>query len=341
MDAPAAPYAPSWYDRLQAWIERRTDLGWTFWVVAGVAVAVVSNILAWLAGHVQSGVLDPYINSGAAYLAITYGGMHYLDGAAARGWRAFRPAAELTDAEAERFAYELTTMPARPALMATGIGVVMALVYTVSQYGRPLDLDDQPVLFLLSIVVSTVGFVGTAGLYYHALHQLRVIGRAHRFVGSIDPLHLSPLNAFAGVTAATGVLLLALGYLFLPTNPLPLANPVNIATGVVSNVLAIACFVLPLLGIHDAIGAAKARRLAEVNGLLADRLRDLHDRATQRDLTDADQLDSQLTSLVTERRLVSDAPTWPWDSQTLRGFSAAIVIPIVLWLTYRLLEQAL
>jgi hypothetical protein len=139
----------------------------------------------------------------------------------------------------------------------------------------------------------------------------------------------------------TGVLLLGLGYLFLPTNPLPLANPVNIATAVVSNVLAVACFVVPLIGIHDAIVAAKARRLATINGLLADRLGELHDRAARADLTDADQLDSQLASLRAERELVASAPTWPWDPQTLRGFSAAVIIPIVLWVVYRLLERTL
>jgi hypothetical protein len=341
VDAAASPYAPSWYDRLQDRVESRTGLGWAFWVVAGLLVASASNGLAWLVGHVPVGVFDPYVNSGAAYFAITYGGMHYLDTAAGRAWRTFRPATELPDDEAARFAYELTTMPARPALMATLIGVGMTIAYTVSQYGRPFTIESQPVLLLLSIVVSTVGFVGTAGMYYHALHQLRVIGRVHRYVGSIDPLHLSPLHAFAGVTAATGILLLALGYLFLPTNPLPLANPVNVATGIVSNVLAVACFVVPLIGIRDAIAGAKATRLAEVNGLLASRLGDLHDRAARGDLTSADQLDSQLTSLRAERELVAAAPTWPWDPQTLRGFSAAIVIPIVLWLVYRLLERTL
>jgi hypothetical protein len=77
VDALAPPYAPSWYDRLQSLVDRRTGLGWGSWVIAGFVVALASNLLAWLTGHVPWGVVDPYINSGAAYFAITYGGMHF------------------------------------------------------------------------------------------------------------------------------------------------------------------------------------------------------------------------------------------------------------------------
>ena len=220
-------------------------------------------------------------------------------------------------------------------------GVVAAAIFIVGQYGRPFDLTDTPVMFLASAATITVGFVGTAGLFYHSLHQLRVIGRAHRFVDAVDILHLAPLHAFARVTSATGIVLLAIGYLAIPTNPVPLSNPVVIGTAIAATVLAIICFVAPLVGMHDAIAAEKSRRLAAVNGLLAGALADLHRRAAARDLTDADELETQLSSLYAERALISAAPTWPWEPQTVRGFTAAIVIPIALWLVNRFLEQAL
>ena len=102
VDALAAPYPPSWYDRLQDWIERRTGLGWGFWVIAEIAIAVAVNGLAWLVGYVPVGVVDPYVTSGEPYLVIGYGGMHYLDSAAGRAWRAFRPSTVLDDADAAR-----------------------------------------------------------------------------------------------------------------------------------------------------------------------------------------------------------------------------------------------
>lgn len=341
VDAAPSPYAPSWYDRLQTWVERRVGPPWLAYIGAFVVIAGVLDAIAWLSGFVAPGELDPYINSGAAYMVIGYAGMHVLDVSAARAWRAFRPATRLDDAASDRFAYELTTMPARPALVATLVGLAVSLVYVVSQYGRPFDLGRQPVLFALSVLVVTIGFVGTAGAFYHSIHQLRAIGRAHRFVGDVDLLHLGPLHAFAGVTATTGILLLVIGYLAIPTNPSPTSNPVVIAIAVASIGLAIACFAIPLVGIRAVIGAERSRRLGTVNRLLGEGLAELHRRAEARDLTDADPLSKQLASLMSERDLVARVPTWPWAAQTLQGFTAAIVIPVALWLTYRFLERAL
>jgi hypothetical protein len=341
VDALAPPYPPSWYDRLQDSVERRTGVGWVFWVIAGIVIAVAFNGIAWVLGYVPVGVIDPYITSGGPYLVIGYGGMHYLDTAAGRAWRTFRPATGLDDDEAARFGYELTTMPARPAIIATLVGLVVAGVYLVSQYGHPFDLETQPVLYGLVVVIVTVGFMGTVGMLYHSVRQLRVISRAHRYLLPIDPLHLTPLHAFAGVTAATGIVLLAIGYLAIPTNPVSTENPAVLAAAIATSVLAVACFIVPLLGIHATIAAAKATRLTDVNRLLAVGLTDLHERAERRDLSDADVLDKQLASLLAERQLVAAAPTRPWDPQTLRGFSAAVIIPIALWLTYRLLERSL
>jgi hypothetical protein len=337
----APPYPPSWYDRLQTWIEDRAGPAWAFYLFVVLAIAIVLNVVVWLVGYVPPGTFDLYVNSGAAYVVIGYAGMHYLDTAARRAWTAFRPMTRLDEAEAERFAYELTTMPAGPALAATVLGVAISAVFVVSQYGRPFDLDDEPILFVASVVLVTLGFVGTIGTLYHSFHQLRLISRAHRFVDTIDPLNLEPLHAFARVTGATGIVLLAIAYLAIPTNPLPLGNPAVVVTTVAANVLAIACFVVPLVGMHDAIAAEKAGRLARVNGLLADGLTELHGRVEQRDLSDADALNKQLSSLLAEREVIISAPTWPWAPQTLRGFSAAIVIPIGLWLIYRFLERAL
>jgi hypothetical protein len=183
--------------------------------------------------------------------------------------------------------------------------------------------------------------VGTAGTFYHSLHQLRAISRAHRFVDSVDALHLEPLHAFARVTAATGILLLAIGYLAIPTNPLSVGNPVVVAIAVAAIGLAIACFLVPPVGMHGVIAAEKSRRLVAVDRLLADGPTELHRRAEQRDLSDADPLSKQLTSLMSERDLIARVPTWPWAPQTVQGFIAAIVIPLALWLAYRFLEQAL
>jgi hypothetical protein len=162
-----------------------------------------------------------------------------------------------------------------------------------------------------------------------------------RYLGPIDPLHLDPLHAFANVTATSGVVLLAIGYLAVLTNPYASSNPTVIAFLTATTGLAVISFVVPLLGIHDAIVAEKSRRLDAVRVPIGLTLADLHRRVAARDLSDADALDKNLSSLLAEREVLLRVPTWPWAAGTLRGFITALVLPIVIGLVVRILGQAM
>ena len=207
------------------------------------------------------------------------------------------------------------------------------------QYGRPFDLARGPIAFVVGLPATCVVFAGTWALVYHSFHQLRVIGRAYRYVESIDLLHLERSHAFARVTAATGLALLALGYIGLATNPDALSNPQVLAWAVLTTAAAVACFVVPLNGIHELIAAEKSRRLEAVERLLGRVLDDLHLRAERGDVSDASAVNDQISSLLAERDVLARVSTWPWSPGTLRGFGTAIVLPIALWLVYRVLDQ--
>jgi hypothetical protein len=230
-------------------------------------------------------------------------------------------------------------MPVRPVFVCVLLGIVTAVSFFVLQYGRPFDLARGPIAFVLGLPATCVIFAGTWALVYHSLHQLRVIGRAHRYVESIDLLHLERSHAFASVTAATGLALLALGYVGLTTNPDALSNPQILAWAVLTTVVGVACFFVPLNGIHGLIAAEKSRRLEAVERLLDRVLDDLHLRAERGDVSDASAVNDQITSLLSERDVLARVSTWPWSPGTLRGFGTAIVLPIALWLVYRVLDQ--
>ena len=106
-------------------------------------------------------------------------------------------------------------------------------------------------------------------------------------------------------------------------------------------VLAVACFVLPLSGMQRRIAGEKARRLSAVSHRLDAALADLARRNDERDLSDADAVHANLTSLIAERELIAHTSTWPWSTGTLRGFSTAVLLPVALWLVFRVLEQVL
>jgi hypothetical protein len=230
------PYPPSWIDRLQAWIDALPAPAWVVYLVVFLCVAVANHVVAWIEGYVPVGSFDASFSSSAFFLVIGYGGIQLLDRISAGAWTRFRPLTSLNDGEAGRVAYELTTMPVRPVLVCVLLGVVTAGTYYVLQYGRPLELARGPIAFILGFPATCVIFAGTWALVYHSLHQLRVIGRAHRYVESIDLLHLERSHAFASVTAATGLALLALGYTGLATNPDALSNPQVLAWAVLTTV---------------------------------------------------------------------------------------------------------
>ena len=340
MNASPAAYAPSWVDRLFDRIEALPGPTWITYALAGLLVDVMVNAAAWADGYVPVGTFDPLVNSLAVYVVVDFAAIHYLDAAAGRAWPTFRTAVEVADLEAERIAYELTTMPAGPALGASIAGALGAIVYFIGQYGAPFDLA-RPLILVAAAAISTVSFAGAGVFVYHTIRQLRLISRLHGYVTSVDLLDLEPLHGFAGVTAATGVILLGIVYLSAATDPATFSNPALLTFLVAVVALSVACFVVPLYGIHVRIVAEKSLRLAAAGRRLDLALRDLHQRADQNDLREADAVNKHLSSLLAERDMLRRIATWPWAPETVRGFATALVLPVVLWLSVRVLERVI
>ncbi len=338
MNAPAVPYAPSWVDRLIDRIDSSGVPPWVVYAVLFVAVAVVANAAAWVDGGLDVGAFDSYQTSLAIYVVVGYAGIHYLDHAAARAWSTFRPALSIDDESARALSYQLTTMPATTTLVWT-LGAVVACILYFAFPATAVDFTREPVTLTVTIAISLVSFIGTGLLGYHSIHQLRLVGRVHGYVETVDLLHLDPLHAFSGVTAATGILLISIVYVSVLTDPATFANPALFVLLGFTVLLATSCFVVPLWGTHVRIVAEKARRLAAVNKRLNRALEDLDRKADAGDLTDADAFNKHLSSLITQRDVVARTPTWPWQPETLRGFTTALVLPVILWVVFRLLER--
>jgi hypothetical protein len=189
--------------------------------------------------------------------------------------------------------------------------------------------------------VAAIAYVTGAVLVYHTIRQLRLISRLPGLVERIDLLDAGPLHAFSAVTALTGALFVAAAYFSVLTDPTTFTNPAVAGVNAFALVLAVACFVLPLSGMQRRIAAEKALRLSAVAHRLDGALGDLARRNDAGDLNSADAVHNNIKSLLAERELIARTPTWPWSSGTLRGFSTAVLLPIVLWLVFRVLERVL
>lgn len=90
---------------------------------------------------------------------------------------------------------------------------------------------------------------------------------------------------------------------------------------------------------HQRLVAERIRMLDEVSGRLEGISAEIHRRASELDLRDADALNKLAASLTAERDLVHRTSTWPWEQGTLSAFTTALAAPVALFLMTRLLGR--
>jgi hypothetical protein len=258
----------------------------------------------------------------------------YLDHVAAAALDAFRPMLAISDAEFLRLRYELTTLSARTTRIVTLVTIAGFLLNAVllpgpivrqfgSSFAASLIAIGPVGLFTIAVVaVSTV----------QAIHQLRMVERIYDLVGKIALLRAKPLYAFSQLTARTGGSFLLLTYYVAAVRrDLVSSSPALEALLLAMVPTAVACFVLPLRGMHRRLAAEKDRALAEVASRLEAVFVRLHERVDQEMLTDADKLNVQITSLSAERDALARVSIWPWEPATMTGFLTTMVLPALVW----------
>jgi hypothetical protein len=165
-----------------------------------------------------------------------------------------------------------------------------------------------------------------------AIHQLRMVDRIYDRVGKIALLRAKPLYAFSQLTARIGVSFLLLAYYVAAVKPDAVSSSPALEALLVAMVpTAVACFVLPLRGMHRRLAAEKDHALAQVASRLEAVFVRLHERVDQEVLADADKLNQQIASLSAEREALARLSTWPWETATLTGFLTTLVLPALLW----------
>ena len=343
----SAPYRASWVDRLIDRIDALPGPAWVPYAIVSVVVFLAVHFAAWIDGFVgpdglvAPGEFDLLLGSLAIYIIGSVAAIHFLDLRATLAWRSFRPVASLADDDADRVLFELTTLPARAALGWTIVGLAVAVLTLSAGYGEAVAFASAPLTFAVVTPVAAFAYITGALLAYHTIRQLRLIGRLPGYIERIDLLDAGPLHAFSGVTALTGGFFLVAAYFSVLTDPTTFTNPAVAAVNGFAVALGVVCFVLPLSGMQRRIAAEKERRLSAVSQRLDAALRDLARRNETADLSDADAVNKNIASLLAERDLIARTPTWPWSPETLRGFGTALVLPVVLWLVFRILERTL
>jgi hypothetical protein len=206
--------------------------------------------------------------------------------------------------------------------------------------------DLSPLGLVVRIAAESLVAALVLILLYHSARQLRAVSRIHAGVTKIDLLRPAPLYAFSRLTASIAIGIVLVLYVALPADPdaWPAATQnvlLFIPWLVLPMVVSVAAFVLPLRGMHASITAEKGRLMDSCARRIEEVTSRIHAAVDADDLSRADGLNKMLASLVMERDMLSKLPTWPWQSSTIGAIGTAIVLPIVLLLVTRLMDDVI
>lgn len=323
-------YPPSVVDRFMAWADRLPGPISLFYSLLLLVLIVIFNGITWLEGSAQFGTFDLYRTSVPVYVVAALGLMHYLNRLAQRSLAAFRPALGASEDEYARFEYQLTTLPRRRTWAALGLSLLFTVAYVLFTPNLTNMFRHLPWLIVVEIAFYVVVFALITVFVYHTLHQLRMVSLIHASAKNVNLFQTTPLYAFSGLTAQTAISLLLLNYFSILTDPATFVNPALNGLTIFTSFIALAFFVLPLMGMHDRLVAEKKRLRAEANTRFEATIQEIYRRADSQNLAGIDQLNQLMTSLVTTRAELAKISTWPWEVGTLTGFISAFLLPFIL-----------
>jgi hypothetical protein len=334
--APSRSAARGWIDGALTLPDELPGPTWAWHVIFPVALLVAAHVPIWVSGVRAFGDPEPYVFVPVFVTAYTFAFIAALRNIAGSAFEQFRPALGDAGSLEAGWKRDLTTIPDRTAIVAI---VIALLGVNAAFFGGP-----NSTAFSTSVVVNVVGttlwevaiVLGAIAVAF-ALQQLRAVSRLHDLAQNVDVLEPRPINAFSRLTAATasGLLLVAV-LMVTPSSSQVLSS---LLTGGALIVVAVASFVLPLRGMHARLVAERDALVAAMHLRLRVTIDRIHAMVDTDDTARADELQKTLDSLLAERDLLMKLPTWPWSASTFRGITTAVVLPIALWLVFRLLER--
>jgi len=335
----------SWLDALADLVERVPTPRWVVYVGAGVAWVAFGSIVGRVTTRAGAPLVDPMLAIGIGLPLIVLWARQALDDVAVGALATLRPQLDLDEAATADVASDLRRTPPSWAAVALVVGAIAGLgsvLGSPSSWG--LEERDSGITWAVRLAMALAGSIIIFGFLAHVVHQLRVVDRLHRRHVRVDLFRLEPLYSFATLTARTGMTLIgvaALGFaavsLVMPGLRLSAAD---LSSAIVLVAVAIACFVAPLLSLHDRIVEEKDRRLGEANGTLAATLAELRRRVAAGEIDEAAKLNDAVAAANSSVLVVARVSTWPWRPETVRAFAGAVLLPIALWIVFELLRRA-
>jgi hypothetical protein len=356
------PYPPSWVDRVTDWVRSLPVPYWLVYLIPAVVLFAAMTVVnlsdgtysaTYAAGN-TAGLykIGPFfiypfhaVPEFVAFYALAL--MHYLDDVAHRALKSFRPALHIDDSHYRALGYRLTTLPARPTLLASllgtlfAVGVLSSITAFFPDFSAKLILFTSPAATILAWGVFIILWFIWGALTYHTIRQLRLVRHIYSVYTHIDLFNLHPLYSFSWLTARTGIGWILATYAFMLTAPGLTENIITLGIVVFNVIFAAAAFAWPLVGIHNKLEEAKSARIYASNQSFEALSSQLHHGIDTAVLDNVPHIKDGLEAVSHELEHLEKIHTWPWKRETVGGLSTALILPVVLWLITRFLDRLL
>ncbi|MEJ2149051.1 MAG: hypothetical protein P8Z40_06185 [Chloroflexota bacterium] len=340
-EAAARPYAPSWINRVTAFVDRLGPPFWFVYFVLWLALFTILTILRWRDGVYPMGTLSisDVVLSGTGIFFVAL--VHYLDRWASSKLMEYRWAIKASDQEGAALLYQLTVLPALPTALASLIALVFAILtylFLPLSY-RFLNLNLSTPSGALQLANFFLSWCTFGMLSYHAFRQLKMGSFITTNYLRINLFQLNPLYAFAGLALRTAAGWLIVASAWAITTPNLLEHVAILVTVTFMQIVAVVTFITPLLGAHALLEQEKARLQRDIGHRMETTIGALNQSIGTSDNEELRELNTVLSSLLMAEQRLEKTPTWPWRPGTIRWLSTAILLPLALWVIQTLMQR--
>jgi hypothetical protein len=331
---------PGTVSRFLAWTDGLPGHGW--WVFPALAVLLFAwaHAILWASGRSPFGVVEPVIAVGVVYgpfLLAILAGANFVS---KRSLVTFWPATGWPEADRAGWAAAFVDTPGPWGWVSLVIGVPLAIGSFLSAPAGLLgEGSDRFVLLVAYLPALILGYSMAPAAFVHTLRQLRLVARIHREATAIDPFDRGPVYAFSRLTVLTGLGYVLVGYYSLTVNgAFTAGNVLAVGALVVSLIVGIATFVVPLWGIHERLVDEKATLVRGVEDRIGRISTEMYRRIDAGEFDGTKVVSDALAAVASLRERIQHLPTWPWPPQLLRGFVSALILPLVIYVLTRLVS---
>jgi hypothetical protein len=144
----------------------------------------------------------------------------------------------------------------------------------------------------------------------------------------INIFHQTGLYSFSKLGASTAIGLVLSTPIWLLLDP----GIISLVINIVFSIGAIFIFLYPLVGIHNLLVEQKSDLLSKSQLNKEKIILEFYSQIENNHFSNVEEFETALAALGSAHQEIRSISTWPWDNETIRRLSGAILLPISIWL---------